>query len=159
MTCKKFAEDYLNKGLIKRQKSDYRVIEKLILRASKDIRTSKANLNIDEGIAYTIAYLAMLHAGRAFMFLKGFRPSNGYQHKTVVEFMAHTLGREFTTIVERFDKMRRKRNVFIYDVSISISKTEGENALNTAIKFVNLIEDIIRKENPQVQFKFTKRRI
>ena len=63
MTYEKFIEDYLNKGLIKRQKSNNQTIEKLILRAFKDIKTSKAALNIDEGIAYTIAYLAMLHAG------------------------------------------------------------------------------------------------
>ena len=29
------------------------------------------------------------------MLLKGFRPSDGYQHKTVVEFMFHFLGKEF----------------------------------------------------------------
>jgi len=41
-----------------------------------------------------------------------------------------------------------------YDVSISISKTEANNALNTAAEFVNVIRDIIRRENPQIQFKF-----
>lgn len=154
MTYEKFIEEYLRKGLLKRQKSTHQTVERLILRARKELKTSKANLTIDEGIAYTIAYLAMLHAGRAFMLLKGFRPSDGYQHKTVVEFMAHSLSKEFKTIVERFDKMRKKRNIFTYDVNISISKTEAENALNTAVKFVNLIEESIRKENPQVQFKF-----
>ena len=88
------------------------------------------------------------------MLLKGYRPSDGYQHKTVVEFMSHSLSKEFKTIVERFDKMRKKRNVFTYEVDISISKTEAGNALNTAVRFVNLTEAIIRKENPQVQFKF-----
>ena len=41
-----------------------------------------------------------------------------------------------------------------YEVTISVSKTEANNALNTATKFVNVIEDIIRRENPQIQFKF-----
>jgi len=41
-----------------------------------------------------------------------------------------------------------------YDVTISISKTEANNALNTAAEFVNVIRDIIRRENPQIQFKF-----
>lgn len=154
MTYKRFIAEYLGKGLLKRQKSNFQAIEKLVLRAHKDLQTAKANLNIDEGIAYTIAYLAMLRAGRVLMLLKGVRSADGYQHKTVVEFMAYFLEKEFKNIVERFEKMRKKRNVFTYEVSISISKTEAENALNTAVKFVHLIEDIIRKESPQTEFKF-----
>jgi len=154
VTYKKFIDEYLNKGLLKRQKSNFGMIEKLVLRAHKDLKTAKAILNIDEGIAYTIAYVAMLHAGRALMLLKGLRPADGSQHKTVVEFMGYLLGKEFKAIVERFDKMRKKRNIFTYEVRISISKIEAENALSTAMKFVNLIEDIIKKENPQTEFKF-----
>lgn len=154
MTYEKFIAEYIDKGLLKRQKSTYQAVKKLILRAHKDLRTSKANLDIDEGIAYTIAYLAMLHAGRALMLLKGFRPSDGYQHKTVVEFVAYLIGKGFRTIVERFDKMRKKRNVFTYEIDISISKTEANNALHTAERFVDLIKDVIRKENPQIEFKF-----
>lgn len=154
MTYEKFIGEYLNKGLLKRQKCNYRGVEKLILRAFKDLKTSKANLDIDEGIAYTVAYLAMLHAGRAFMLLKGFRPADGYQHKTVVEFMLHFLGKEFEIIVARFDEMRKKRNVFTYDVDISISKMEANNALNTAEKFIDLIKEIIKKDSLQTQFKF-----
>lgn len=154
MSYEKFIAQYLNKGLLRKQKADFRAVEKLILRAHKDLKTAKANLNIDEGIAYTVAYLAMLHAGRALMLLKGFRPADGYQHKTVVEFMDCLLGKELRNIVERFDRMRKKRNIFTYEVDISISKTEAGNALNTAVKFVNLIKDIIKEENPQAEFRF-----
>lgn len=154
MTYKAFIEEYLSKGLIKRQRLDLKSAEKLILRAYKDLKTAKANLSIDEGIAYTVAYLAMLRSARAFMLLKGFRPADGYQHKTVVEFMFHFLGKEFKAIVEHFDKIRRKGNIFTYEIEISISKIEAENAFDTAVKFVNLIKDIIKKENPQVGFKF-----
>lgn len=31
---------------------------------------------------------------------------------------------------------------------------EADNAFDTAVKFVNLIKEIIKKENPQVEFKF-----
>lgn len=88
------------------------------------------------------------------MLLKGFRPANGYQHKTVGEFMAYFLGKKFESLAEHFDRMRKKRNIFTYDVGISISKTEAKNALNTAAEFVSVIRDIIRRENPQIQFRF-----
>jgi uncharacterized protein (UPF0332 family) len=154
MTYDEFLEECLSKGLLKRQKSDLRAVEKLILRAQKDLRTAKANLDIDEGIAYSVAYLAMLHATRAFILMKGFRPADGYQHKTAVEFISHFLGKEFKVIVEQFDRMRRKRNIFTYEVDISISKSEASDALDKATRFVNLIRDIIQKLNPQMQFKF-----
>jgi hypothetical protein len=50
--------------------------------------------------------------------------------------------------------MRRKRNIFTYEIDISISKTEADNAFDTAVKFVNLIKEIIKKENPQIEFGF-----
>lgn len=62
-------EDYLANGLIKKQKPDLKSAEKLIFRAHKDLKTAKANLSIDEGIAYSVAYLAMLRSARAFMLL------------------------------------------------------------------------------------------
>ncbi len=153
MTYEKFLEESLSKGLLRTQKPDLGAVEKLISRAYKDLKTAKANLDIDEGIAYTVAYLAMLHAARAFILLKGFRPADGFQHKTVVEFVFYFLGNEFRTMTDQFDRMRRKRNIFTYEVDISISKSEAMNALSMATKFVDLIKGIVRKENPQMEFK------
>jgi|GEM_PF-2426824 hypothetical protein len=56
MTYEEFLGESVSKGLLKRQKSDLRAVEKLILRAYKDLRIAKTNLDIDEGIAYTVAY-------------------------------------------------------------------------------------------------------
>jgi len=154
MTYEKFIQEYLARGLLKKQKPDFSAVENFILRAQKELKTAKANLSIDEGTAFTVAYLGMLHSGRALMLLKGFRAADGQQHKTVVEFMRYALGEEFKTIVEYFDKMRRKRNIFTYEVTIAISRTEADNAINNAEKFVSLIKHIIKKENPQQEFKF-----
>ncbi len=154
MSFEKFIEEYSSKGLLQKQKSDSRAVEKIVIRSIKDLKTAKANLSIDEGIAYTVAYLAMLRAGRAYILFKGFRPADGYQHKTVVEFMGQCLGSEYQQIVDRFDRMRRKRNIFTYEVDISISKTEADGALSAAVDFVELIKERLRKEDPQAHFKF-----
>lgn len=154
MTYEKYLEESLPKGLLKKQKSDLRAVEKMIMRAFKDLEAAKANLVIDEGIAFTVAYLAMLHAARAFMLLKGFRPADGFQHKTVVGFTSYFLGKEFTVLAEQFDRMRRKRNIFTYDVDIQISKTEAINVLNTAAAFVDIMKELVQKENPQLKFKY-----
>ena len=78
MTYDKFISESLANGLIQEQKSSVDAAEKLLKRSVKDLLASKANLKIDEGIVYTVAYLAMLRAARSFMLLRGFRPSNGY---------------------------------------------------------------------------------
>lgn len=154
MTYEQYLEESLAKGLLKKQKTDLQAVEKMLRRSYKDLSAAKANLAIDEGIAFTVAYLAMLHAARAFILLKGFRPADGFQHKTAVEFTAYFLGKEFKSVAEQFDRMRRKRNIFTYDVDIAISKTDAINALATATQFVDLMKELMQKENPQLEFKY-----
>jgi uncharacterized protein (UPF0332 family) len=151
MTYNQFVKEYLEKGLLTEQKTDFSAIGQLILRAMKDLKTAKANLDIDEGVAYTVAYTGMLRSGRALMLLKGFRPADGFQHKTVVEFTAYFLSDKFKMLADHFDKMRRKRNIFTYEVNIAISRTEADNALNTATQFIDAIKGVIKKENPQIE--------
>ena len=55
-------------GLIEKASYSDKQILTNLGRARKDLVTSKANLSIDEEWAYTIAYHAMLRAGRALMF-------------------------------------------------------------------------------------------
>ncbi len=154
MAFNDFIKKYKSEGLIKDQRVNFKGIENLVARAYKEITIAQANISIDEGTAFTVAYTSMLHAGRALMLVKGFRPNNGYQHKTVVDFAANILGAKFKTLTQHFDKMRRKRNLFIYEVSISISETEVDNALKSAETFIQAIRYIIEKENPQHKFKF-----
>jgi uncharacterized protein (UPF0332 family) len=104
--------------------------------ARKDLATAKAILDINEAWAHTIAYNAMLRAGRAFMFPLGYRPKGKDQHKTVVEFCNEVLGEEFRTLTNRFNRMRTKRHDFVYEPERPIPKTEAIQSLKTAEEFV-----------------------
>ena len=154
MTFDDFIKEYTKRGLIKKQDKNLKAVENLLSRAYKEIKVAEANIKIDEGIAFTVAYTAMLHTGRALMLFKGFRPDDGYQHKTVVDFASIALGENYKTLVQRFDKMRRKRNIFTYEVSISISEEDVNNGLKSAGDFIKAVRDIIEKEDPQHKFKF-----
>ena len=117
-------------------------------RAQRDLRTAKANLKIDEEWAYTIAYHAMLRAGRAFMFASGYRPRGKDQHKTVVEFCSESLGIDFQHLTTRFNRMRLKRHDFIYEPERPIPRTEAVKSLESAGQFVQEITRRIEKLNP-----------
>lgn len=96
----------------------------------------------------------MLRVGRALMLMEGVRPADGYQHKTVGEFVACLMGSSARTLADRFDKMRRKRNVCSYDIDVSISPTEARNAIATAEKFVAVIINLLEKGKPQGKLTF-----
>lgn len=154
MNYKNFINDLLNKGLIKKQTIDFNQIKMLLLRAKKDLMVARKNLVIDEEVAYNYAYLSMLRCGRALMFLKSFRPDDGQQHKTVIDFTAVILDPQYSALLTKFDMMRRKRNQFTYDPLLPVSRTEAENAIKSAEEFAAKITEFIKKENPQLTIGF-----
>lgn len=109
MTFAEFIKEYTQKSLIKKQKRDFNALDAMVSRAIKEIDIAKATLSIDEGTAFTVAYNAMLHAGRALILSKGYRPIDGAQYKTVVDFATMYLGNEYKTLVLHFEKMRKKQ--------------------------------------------------
>ena len=146
-------DSYLRKGLLKRQRVNFQQIDKQIVRAKKDLGTSRLLLAKDPEWAATIAYHAMLRAGRALLFSKGYLPADGGQHKTVVELTHQLLGKGYVSLVERFETMRRKRRIFFYKSDPFGTLTEAENALQAASQLIHVIQRMIRKENPQLHFK------
>lgn len=128
-----------SQGLIEKVKYDDKQVQANLLRARRDLLTSRATLKIDEEWAYAIAYHAMLRAGRALMFASGYRPRGKDQHKTVVEFCAEILGKDFQDLTGRFNRMRAKRHDFIYEPERPIPKTEATQSLESAERFVREI--------------------
>lgn len=142
-------EELEKKGLIGKVKDNHKRIYEYLLRSKKDLSTSRANLNIDEEWAYTIAYHAMLRAGRALMMSFRYKPIGKDQHKTIVQFTRIILGDKFSELVRKFDRMRRKRHDFIYEPSKPIPRQEAENALASSETFVQRIRLYVKKKDPQ----------
>ena len=91
--------------------------------------------------AFSIAYNSILQSVRALMFSKGYRPSSDSGHVSAVRFARIFLEEED---VISFDRMRRKRHIAVYDTVGSISRTEAENAISRAEKFILEIEMLIK---------------
>lgn len=96
--------------------------------------------------AYTAAYNAMLQTTRALMFSYGFRPAEEEHHKIAIEFAECILPQEIRPLVRLFDRMRRKRHENIYDVAGKTSEFQAREALETAYKYVSLLEKRIREK-------------
>lgn len=146
--------EYLKKGLVKEQRPNFDQIDQQIIRAEKDLKTFGLVLNSDPEWACTIAYQAMLRMGRALMFSYGYLPSDGQQHKTVVDITGRLLGKNFDLLIQYFDRMRRNRNVFFYDSLDTNNEAQAKKAFETADELLKVVKDTIRKCNPQSDFKF-----
>jgi len=136
--------------LIKKENIGIDQVIKHLNRAQKDLIVAQANLSIDGEAAFNYAYLAILRTARALMFSEGYRPIDGYQHKTVVEFTGIVLGKVNKNVVGRFDDMRKKRNKFTYFPDIPVSGIEAKEAIQFAGDMVEKIYQVIKDGNPQI---------
>ena len=133
-------DDLERQGLIRKLPVDRKKVDDALAHARRDLATAGTILASDQDWAYTIAYNAILQAGRALMFSQGYRPDGANQHVAVVKFAELFLDPGDTII---FDRMRRKRNSSVYDTAGTITEREAEFALEQAEILVRKIEECI----------------
>jgi len=140
-------EELLRSRIIRRIRPDRNLALNAIKRARRDIDTAKtliANRKYDWSLA--VSYNAMLCAGRAFMFEKGFRPSSAGGHLAVVRFLQVTLGNEASDrMVLLMNGMRKKRHRIVYEEMDIVSEDEARQAVRWAEEFVETIFSLIRR--------------
>lgn len=90
----------------------------------------------------------MLHAARALVLARGFRPRGVEQHATVVQFVEETLGKKYASQIALFDQMRRKRHRVVYEMAGLVSRQEAEQGVAFAKEIVEEIQQLIVKQMP-----------
>ena len=140
MNSERSSDDMWEKIEINRE-----LVKNALSLAKRDLKTAK---NVFEDKDYdwclSIAYNAMLQAGRALMFSKGYRPKGKYKHVAVVEFVKSRFGREFSDItLFIFNKTRKKRHMAVYEQVNIVSEEEAKNAINWAERFVKRVDEIL----------------
>ena len=141
-------------GKIARQTVGAVQIEALIKEAIIDLDEAKKILHLADRATYILAYNAMLKAGRALLLLKGYRPTDGAQHKTVVEMTGAFLGNNYISLINHFETMRRKRNEMTYGAGALLSPSEAEQAFSDATTLVKKILAEVKSRNPQLELEF-----
>jgi uncharacterized protein (UPF0332 family) len=136
-------EELLRAGLIREEKVSRREIDRAMERAARDLKTAKKIIADDADWGFAVAYNAVLQASRAYMFSRGYRPTTAHGHKNTFAFMAIALGADYQDLITYFDRMRKKRNQALYDVSGLITETEAGSLLKKATGFVSRIRDLL----------------
>ncbi len=120
---------------------------KSLKRAKRDVETAKTLIStcqFDWSLA--VSYNAMLAAGRAFMFHRGYRPSSTEGHLAVVKFLTITLGQETTKrMVLIMNGMRKKRHRIVYEEMDIVSLSEAKQAVGWAEEFIELITEQVQR--------------
>ena len=143
-------EDLREKGLVEDVKPDFAVVSALITRAMKDLATARSNASIDREWAYAIAFQGMLRAARAMIAAEGLRPRGRDQQRTVVMLAGAVLGEEVRSLVNAFDRMRRRWQTILDEPGQPISRYEVEGAIKDAQNFIERTLEYTRAKNPQL---------
>lgn len=151
MNLENYLNDLVEKGLLKKEAIGIDQIKALVKSAKRNLSVADKIFEIDEEVCFSTAYNSMLKIARALVYLKGFRPDDGMQHKTTVDVAGKILGANFALLIDKFDRMRKKRNEFTYDPLIPLGVEETRNALKTAKEFYEKVKEFLMDKEPQLK--------
>lgn len=141
---------YEDQGFLKKEEIGPDQIRNLLRRADKNLRTARPILKIDLEAGFESAYNSVLKSGRALIYLHGYRPDDGQQHKTTIDLIAIILKDYPGEIFYKIDKMRRKRNQIMYAPTPELGIQEAENFITTAENFLEVVKKFLNQNHSQL---------
>jgi uncharacterized protein (UPF0332 family) len=128
---------------------DWAQIGRFLASADKKLASARKILAFDEEACLQQAYESMLKASLGFMFSHGFRArSQPGHHIAIIEFVQARIDKKHTGLLTIFDRLRRKRNMALYDDTGFVSRYDAEQALESAREFIGVIRADIAARTP-----------
>jgi len=125
---------------LKPHKVDWEQIERFRASAERKLASAHKILAFDEEACLQQAYEAMLRASLGFMFSHGFRARSQLGHHiAIIDFVRARIDARHAGLLTVFDRLRRKRNLALYDDTGFVSHHEAEEALESARRFIEVI--------------------
>ena len=140
-------------GIVEERTAEIAEIIELVSRSERDLATSKLLQDKDDEWAFAAAYQAMARSARALILSEGFRPKGVRSrdtHKTVVTASGVILGEQYKSMINKFDRMRRKYQNFMEEAGRIISKYEAGQAIKDAEEFLALVIGRIKEKYSQM---------
>ena len=125
----------------------------LMMRAERDLATARLLQDKDEEWSFAAAYQAMARSGRALLLSEGYRPKGSRSrdtHKTVVTASGIILGEKYKSLINKFDRMRRKYQNFMVEAGSMVSRYEAGEAIRDAEEFCSLVTTRLREKYSQM---------
>jgi uncharacterized protein (UPF0332 family) len=122
-------------------------------RAERDLATARLLQDQDEEWSYAAAYQAMARSGRALIMSEGYRPKGARSrdtHKTVVTAAGVILGEKQKSLINKFDRMRRKYQNFMAESVSVVSRHEAGQAIRDAEEFYGMVSTRLRDKYSQM---------
>jgi hypothetical protein len=83
------------------------------------------------------------------MFSHGFRArSQPGHHIAIIEFVGSRLAKEHASLLTVFDRLRRKRNMALYDDTGFVSQHDAKHALDVGAAYLTVIRTDITARTP-----------
>jgi len=134
---------------LKPHRVDWAQIERFLQSAERKLASAYKILAFDEEACLQQAYEAMLKASLGFMFSHGFRArSQPGHHIAIIEFVRARIHKKHAGLITVFDRLRRKRNLALYDDTGFVSHHDAEQALETARNYLGVIRTDIATRKP-----------
>jgi uncharacterized protein (UPF0332 family) len=131
------------------QRVDWSQIERFLESAQKKLASAHKILAFDEEASLQQAYEAMLKASLGLMFSHGFRArSQPGHHIAIIDFVRTHLDKKHAGLMTVFDRLRRKRNLALYDDTGFVSQRDAEQALEAAQDYLAIIRADITARKP-----------
>ena len=140
-------------GILEEKAAEALEVADLARQSERDLATSKALQEKDEEWAFAVAYIAMSRSARALIMSEGFRPRGARgrdTQKTIVTAVGIILGEQHKSLINKFDRMRRKYQSFIEEGRRVISRYEAGQAAKDAEEFLALVNGRIREKYSQM---------
>ena len=133
---------------LKQHTVDWAQIERFVASAEKKLASAHKILAFDEEACLQQAYEAMLKASLGFMFSHGFRArSQPGHHIAIIDFERARIGKKHAGLISAFDRLRRKRNLALYDDRGFVSQHDAKQALQAASDYLAVVRaDIIARK-------------
>lgn len=128
---------------------DWTQIERFLTSADKKLASAHKILVFDEEACLQQAYEAMLKASLGFMFSHGFRArSQPGHHIAIIDFVRSRIDKKHAGLLAVFDRVRRKRNMALYDDTGFVYHHDAEQAIESAGDYLNVIRADIAARKP-----------
>lgn len=129
---------------------DWAQIDRFLASADKKLASARKILAFDEEACLQQAYEAMLKASSlGFMFSYGVRArSQPGHHIAIIDFVRARIDRKHSALLTVFDRLRRKRNLALYDDTGFVSRHDADQAVESARQNLDVIRAVIEGRKP-----------